>query len=284
MMAKLLPLLIPLATGGVTLLLAGLIIPGSREEKWEGAKTALALLSDSLLLGLGVWKITPLFLHLSWYIRNPLSLLFAPGGANGVWAGSAAGILLLVYRLLGKKLREQPQKQLKLVTLLSSAALLGAALGAALGVGASAIPGEAPQGRSQESKLPPGIIEILEDEKPELLILNFWASWCGPCRGEMPELLSLHQRLETRTEEFEGVLFYAVNLTETEKSQKAAQSYIRENRLTFPVLFDTDSQMSNYFSITSVPTTIILSGTGEIVQRYEGVISEGAVIRMLRGL
>src|SRR5699024_768868 len=76
----------------------------------------------------------------------------------------------------------------------------------------------------------------LEDFKGEKVFLNFWATWCGPCKKEMPELEKFHQKYQ------DDVKIVAVNLTKTEKKQTDVNQFIDKYEYTFPVLLDIDGK------------------------------------------
>ncbi len=89
------------------------------------------------------------------------------------------------------------------------------------------------------------------------VLLNFWATWCGPCVGEMPAL----QRL---SEEYpDELVILAVNCGE---DQKTVQQFVEDNGYTFPVVLDTDYAIQDMFGgVTSIPETVIIDEEGYIV-------------------
>lgn len=296
MIGNLLPLIVPLLSGGLFFLLP-LLLPrlgprlglglgkrlglgqnGKKESK-EAASAAFSLLSDALLIGFLAWKITPLVIHFSWFIRNPLSLLFAPGGWWGLGAGVILGITYLIIRLMRRKSHLQ--------TLLCGAALAGALLGAG---GYSMVrelvtfapPEKSPAAGSAGAV--PGrdqLAQWLPGKEGEVLVLNFWASWCGPCKGEIPELLAFQQKLKEEPQYLPGVRFVTINLTGTEKSPGHVEQFIRENGITFPVIYDRDGNLSGRFSIQSLPTTILLDHNGREAGRHQGSITLGGIRKMV---
>jgi len=93
----------------------------------------------------------------------------------------------------------------------------------------------------------------------KVVVLDFWASWCGPCRVGMPLLQELHE-----TYADEGLLVLAVNLAENEQ---AVRTFITEGGYTFPVLLDPDQVGPTEYEITGIPRQVIIDAAGEV--RYD---------------
>ncbi len=99
------------------------------------------------------------------------------------------------------------------------------------------------------------------------IVLNFWASWCGPCKSEMPEFHEKSLELEGQ------VQFLMVNMTTSQReSREKAAAYIAESGFTFPVLYDLDSSAAITYSVTSLPTTYFLDAEGRAVAWAAGAI------------
>lgn len=114
-------------------------------------------------------------------------------------------------------------------------------------------------------------------EKP--VIVNFWASWCPPCRAELPDFDKAYQ------EYGDQIHFLMVNLTDGAKETKAtAQALIDAEGFTFPVYFDTMGQASAGYSLYSIPVTIAVSADGKLVSQQVGALSEAAVNQLVEML
>lgn len=99
----------------------------------------------------------------------------------------------------------------------------------------------------------------LSDLRGQKVILNFWATWCGPCREEMPEMQEFYDNNE------EEVEILAVNLLETETDDSNAQEFIDEFQYTYPVLLDEGAEVSEaYKGSVAVPTTYFIGTDGTI--------------------
>jgi cytochrome c-type biogenesis protein len=98
----------------------------------------------------------------------------------------------------------------------------------------------------------------------QVVFLNFWATWCGPCRIEMPSMEALYQSLKDR-----GFTILAVNGRENPDEVSA---FMRENKLTFPTVLDRRGAINYRYGVQAIPTTYILDKRGMIVSRMVGSI------------
>lgn len=104
----------------------------------------------------------------------------------------------------------------------------------------------------------------LSDFLGERVVLNFWATWCGPCKDEMPDI----QRLS----EDRDVTVLAVNLTYSEDSIETVSEFTDEYGLEFPILLDEHSSVSQLFRIQPIPTTYMLDSNGKIQYKAFGAM------------
>jgi len=104
----------------------------------------------------------------------------------------------------------------------------------------------------------------LSSYKGKVVILNFWATWCPPCRVEMPSMETLYQRFNAQ-----GLEILAVDIGE---SASAIQQFIRSAGYTFPVLLDSANRVSSIYGIEAIPTTYIIDREGKIIGRVIGSI------------
>jgi len=101
--------------------------------------------------------------------------------------------------------------------------------------------------------------------RDKVLVLNFWASWCGPCDIEAPDLVALYHKYNDKMD------LYAVNATSYDRVRNARE-FVEEKGLPFPVLMDTEGEAVSLYRVYALPTSFIIDREGKIVERIEGII------------
>ncbi|MEE9492263.1 MAG: TlpA disulfide reductase family protein [Gammaproteobacteria bacterium] len=102
----------------------------------------------------------------------------------------------------------------------------------------------------------------LSDLRGDVVMINFWATWCGPCRQEMPALEALYQ-------EYQDLGFTILGVNVEEDSSKAT-SMIKDFGISFPVLFDTSSKASKLYDVSTMPSTVLVDRDGKIRYLHRG--------------
>jgi peroxiredoxin len=102
----------------------------------------------------------------------------------------------------------------------------------------------------------------LSQYKGQVVMINFWASWCGPCRQEMPLLDNIYRKYNKM-----GFTLIGVNV---EPDRKAAESWLKQTPVTFPVLFDTQSQVSKLYNVAGMPSTVFVDRKGNLRVLHQG--------------
>ncbi len=274
-MSRILPFLIPAAAGTIIVLLAAALPFGERQQRKAALSVIPGILSDALLVFLLLWKLTPGIVHFSYFSGNLRALLFAPGGIPGVIAGAAGVLVLLLFRFAGRGKQGIPEnlRLLTIMMLLIWSAGAAAGYAAYQGIDISARPAAEPVSRES---LPEGSSSL--SAAGSITVVNFWASWCGPCAGELPELISFYDRI-IGGEMPDGIRFVTVNLTSTEKDEQAVTAFMADNEVNFPLIYDKSGDLSAFFGIKSIPTTIILAPDGGEMRRFPGVVTESMLQR-----
>ena len=100
------------------------------------------------------------------------------------------------------------------------------------------------------------------------IVLNFWASWCGPCQMEMPDFEEMYKQYG------EEVQFVMVNMTDgSQETVDSATQFITEKGYTFPVYYDTKMEGAYYYSVYSLPMTYFIDADGNVAASSRGMIS-----------
>lgn len=102
----------------------------------------------------------------------------------------------------------------------------------------------------------------LSELRGEVVMINFWASWCGPCRQEMPLLDELYSEYQPM-----GFTILGVNV---EEDSSKAKALLEEIPVSFPVLFDTGSQVSKLYDVVAMPSTILVDRDGNMRYLHHG--------------
>jgi peroxiredoxin len=110
----------------------------------------------------------------------------------------------------------------------------------------------------------------LSDLRGKKVLLNFWATWCVPCKTEMPDLMAAQKRLEGKNAVILGV-------GGAEKTE-AIRKYIDENHITYPIPVDETGTVSDAYRITSLPTSIFIDSTGTIQLIKLGQVTQDQVV------
>ena len=136
--------------------------------------------------------------------------------------------------------------------------------------------GESPRGEAGRAapdfvlEMPGGGTLRLSDLQGKPLVLNFWATWCPPCRREMPELQNAFEKYEAQ-----GLQMVAVNLQETDAK---VRDFVEEFGLTFPTVIDRDGELPDVYRlggpVRGIPSTYFIDATGVIRDRFFGPLTK----------
>jgi thiol-disulfide isomerase/thioredoxin len=102
----------------------------------------------------------------------------------------------------------------------------------------------------------------LSELRGEVVMINFWASWCGPCRQEMPLLNEIHQRYKPL-----GFTVLGVNV---EEDSNQAKDLLKQIPVSFPILFDNDSTVSKLYEVSAMPSTVLIDRDGNMRYLHRG--------------
>lgn len=124
-----------------------------------------------------------------------------------------------------------------------------------------------------------GVTHRLSDYKGKTVFLNFWATWCGPCRSEMPDIQELYEEY-SKGEDVVIIGVAAPNLG-GEKSAEGIATFLEENGYTYPVLMDETGDQFSVYGVSAFPTTYMIRPDGNIEGYVQGAISKDIMISII---
>ena len=119
----------------------------------------------------------------------------------------------------------------------------------------------------------------LADYKSKVILLNFWATWCGPCRAEIPDLVELQNKYKDQLQ--------IIGLVVDDDEEDAIKKFAEKFGINYPIAIATDEMRTEYGGIPALPTSFVLDAEGRVVQKHEGLrdpVLYEVEIRSLLGL
>lgn len=121
---------------------------------------------------------------------------------------------------------------------------------------------------------PDGSRQRLSDLRGRPVLINFWATWCGPCRVEMPEIERAYLQYQDQS-----LVVLAVNLQE---SPAQVQAFVEELAITFPVVLDPQGDLADRYQIRSLPSSLFIGRDGVVAVRWIGLLTPEQLEKHLR--
>ena len=146
---------------------------------------------------------------------------------------------------------------------------------ASLGEAAIAAPSKAPD--FSLPSVPGGTTVRLSDYKGKVVLVNFWATWCPPCREEIPDFIKVRDSLKT-----EG--FEIIGIAMDEGGAKVVAPFAQEYGITYPLAVGDNKITRSYGGIRGIPTSFLVDREGKIVQKWVGMISEETLTKAVKAV
>ena len=107
--------------------------------------------------------------------------------------------------------------------------------------------------------------DLASEKKEKVLLLNVWATWCGPCRFEIPQLQAMQEKYGSRG-------FKVVGVSVDETGADSVKQFVRDEKISYPIALDPDGKLANVLQTTVLPTSVIVDRSGRIVWRRVGAL------------
>jgi len=118
----------------------------------------------------------------------------------------------------------------------------------------------------------------LADYKGKVVLLNFWATWCGPCKVEIPEFVDLYAQYKDR-----GFVILGV-LSQDTPTQDQLETFLRENKMQYPIVYSNEKLETAFGELIGLPTSFLISRDGSICAQQLGPVSKEAAERSIKAL
>ncbi len=233
-------------------------------------------LSNAVVIFAVGWKLTPAALHPRVLFVDPLSLLAANSGIAGLGVGVVVAAAYLALSLLRREsLRRAAVLPLVLFAGVTAVGMVGARVASTLAVSSNRAAGPPPQSLILPA-LDGGSVS-LEALKGRVVVVNFWATWCPPCRAELPDLAAF-----ARIQGVSGARIVGVNATYTETAEQAVRTFAMAHGIDFPVALDRTGDITRAWGVRAWPTTVIVGPDGRIAGRRTGAVDAAWLRREVR--
>ncbi len=233
-----------------------------RKESWSRVNDRLF---GALLVGFLVWKLTPLFTRFPEIAESPLRLIWYAGGTAGIVAGVSAALLAVAARAwLGSS-----EPSFRTLLLHGLVVIAGPLLFIAAGFFIVIESGTELGNRSM--RFLDGHETTVSETNPVVLV--YWATWCGPCTAQMPEVQRAAERLEGAAH------VIAVNMRYTESGIDVVRDYLESNEYTLPVALDSSGALTRAHEVAATPTTILFRPDGAEATRRVGAVNADWIVR-----
>ncbi|MGQ9557684.1 MAG: TlpA family protein disulfide reductase [Desulfurispora sp.] len=122
-----------------------------------------------------------------------------------------------------------------------------------------------------------GSPQNIRTDSGKYIFINFWNTWCPPCREEMPDLARLYRDYRDK-----NVAFYFINITAGEKSPAEVEKFLQQQELNLPVYLDETGKVATAFGVRAIPTTVVVSPSGQLVYARAGMLTYAQAAELLK--
>jgi cytochrome c biogenesis protein CcmG/thiol:disulfide interchange protein DsbE len=116
----------------------------------------------------------------------------------------------------------------------------------------------------------------LTDYKGKLVILDFWATWCGPCRRGIPDLIEIQKEYK------DDIVIIGISLDRLTGTEKDLIPFMKEFKINYPVVIGTESVTKSYGGIQSIPTSFVLDRKGNVIDYHVGLVPKSTYINVIK--
>lgn len=111
----------------------------------------------------------------------------------------------------------------------------------------------------------------LSDFRGQPVFINFWATWCPPCRAEIPDMQELYDNMD--------IEILAINMTDSESNEEGVATFVDDMELTFPVLMDMEGEVSDRYNVKAYPTSYMVDAEGKISHVAYGAMNYNTMVQ-----
>ena len=126
-----------------------------------------------------------------------------------------------------------------------------------------------------------GETHTLSEYEGKVVFLNFWATWCPPCRKEMPDIQALHEKYASEADPEVVILGVASPGLGGEEDEAGIAAFLSENGYTYPVCMDTTGEIMAAYGISSIPTTFMIDRTSHVYGYVSGMLDQATMQRII---
>ncbi|MHC0039390.1 peroxiredoxin family protein [Pseudoneobacillus sp. C159] len=250
-----------------------------RSQEKEIGKQLFDFALNGAFWGFLLWKGSLLLLEPKLIIKSPLSLLYFTGGTKGLIIGTLGAFIYFMFKAKKLKIANHIIFHSTLVFafgMMSGYFLLNLFLNEDKPNVNSASTKIAEIGLQEGNRAPDFQLKTLDGEDVKLsdlrgktVILNFWATWCPPCKAEIPHMQDFYVSSDKTKVEI-----LAINLTTSEKNPGHVKEFVNKKNITFPVLLDQDGDIGDQYQAITIPTSYLIDSQGIVRMKIVGPMNK----------